>query len=99
MRANRPVRTGLRRYCNRRKGGYILRRDACGVASSAFARSERVTKLFGFSILAMLHASLCWGQLAPYNKIGVTWGHVHLHPMDRYKETLALLSLGGQLGN
>ena len=56
-------------------------------------------KLLGFSTLAMLSASLSWAQLAPYNKMGVTWGHVHLHPMDRYKETVALLSLGGQLGN
>src|SRR5215467_7274310 len=45
-----------------------------------------------------LQASFAWGQLAPYNKMGVTWGHIHLHPKDRYKETLALMSLGGQLG-
>jgi len=50
-------------------------------------------------MLAMLSATVSWAQLAPYNKMGVTWGHVHLHPMDRYKETMALLSLGGQLGN
>ena len=56
-------------------------------------------KLFVLSALAILSASMSWAQLAPYNKMGVTWGHVHLHPMDRYKETMALLSLGGQLGN
>lgn len=45
-----------------------------------------------------LQSAIAWGQLAPYNKLGVTWGHIHLHPKDRYKETLALMSLGGQLG-
>src|SRR5712691_3775384 len=44
-------------------------------------------------------ASFSRANLAPYNKSGVTWGHIHLHPKDRYKETLALLSLGGELGN
>jgi hypothetical protein len=44
-------------------------------------------------------ASFSRAQLAPYNKSGVTWGHVHLHPKDRYKETLALMSLGAELGN
>jgi len=58
-----------------------------------------VKKVLGFSMLVMLSANLSWAQLAPYNKMGVTWGHVHLHPADRYKETMALLSLGGQLGN
>ncbi len=38
-------------------------------------------------------------ELAPYNKMGVTWGHIHLHPKDRYKETMAFLSLGAVLGN
>ena len=44
-------------------------------------------------------ASFSRAQLAPYNKSGVTWGHVHLHPQDRYKETMALMSLGAELGN
>jgi len=50
-----------------------------------------------FAVLLQSNASRA--QLAPYNKAGVTWGHVHLHPKDRYKETLALMSLGGELGN
>ena len=56
-------------------------------------------KLFLLSALAMLSAGMSRAQLSPYNKMGVTWGHVHLHPTDRYKETMALLSLGGQLGH
>src|SRR5258707_7049261 len=54
----------------------------------------------GLTMLAILWpASLCWSQLAPYNKVGVTWGHIHLHPKDRYKETMALISVGAELGN
>ena len=46
-------------------------------------------RLLGFLMVAVLPASFSWAQLAPYNKMGVTWGHIHLHPKDRYKETMA----------
>ena len=51
------------------------------------------------SLAALWQAGAAWAQLAPYNEMGVTWGHIHLHPQDRAKETMALLSLGGELGN
>ena len=51
------------------------------------------------TLAAMWQVGVSFAQLAPYNKIGVTWGHIHLHPQDRYKETVALLALGGELGN
>jgi hypothetical protein len=50
-------------------------------------------------IAAALPVTFSWAQLAPYNKLGVTWGHIHLHPKDRQKEMMALLSLGVNLGN
>ena len=53
----------------------------------------------GLLMLVALSPASSWAQLAPYNKAGVTWGHIHLHPKDRYKETMALLSLGGTLAN
>src|SRR5207302_3126985 len=56
-------------------------------------------QLYALMALSVWSASFGWAQLASYNKMGVTWGHIHLHPKDRYKETMALLSLGGTLGN
>lgn len=38
-------------------------------------------------------------QLAPYNEMGVTWGHLHLTAPDLNKETKSWLTLGGRLGN
>ena len=58
---------------------------------------KRAVCILIFAVLWQSSASRA--QLAPYNKSGVTWGHIHLHPQDRYKETLALMSLGGELGN
>ena len=56
-------------------------------------------KLISILSLAVLwQAGAARAQLAPYNQMGVTWGHIHLHPKDRAKETMALLSLGGELG-
>src|SRR5262245_46258759 len=51
------------------------------------------------SLAALWQVGISWAQLAPYNEMNVTWGHIHLHPKDRVKETMALLSLGGELGN
>src|SRR5260370_14261525 len=48
---------------------------------------------------AALSGAGAWGQLAPYNKSGVTWGHIHVRAKDKPKELLALLSLGARLGN
>ena len=56
-------------------------------------------KLFGILALAALVPVSSWAQLAPYNKMGVTWAHVHIRAKDRTKETLALMSLGARLGN
>jgi len=56
-------------------------------------------KLCVLTLAVLGSASFSWAQLAPYNKLGVSWGHIHLHPKDRYKETLAWISLGAQLGN
>jgi catechol 2,3-dioxygenase-like lactoylglutathione lyase family enzyme len=39
-----------------------------------------------------------WAQFAPVNEAGLAWGHLHLYPPDRQKETMAWLSLGGKLG-
>jgi hypothetical protein len=55
--------------------------------------------LFVLTVGLLWQSSVTRAQLAPYNKSGVTWGHIHLHPKDRYKETLALMSLGAALGN
>src|SRR6516165_7317630 len=54
---------------------------------------------FLFALTVLWQSGVSRAQLAPYSKLGVTWGHIHLHPKDRYKETLALLSLGAALGN
>ena len=58
---------------------------------------RRVISILTLAVLCQ--AGAAWAQLAPYNEIGVTWGHIHMHPRDMVKETMALLSLGGQLGN
>ncbi len=55
--------------------------------------------LFGMLAVAALAPVSSWAQLAPYNKMGVTWAHVHIRAKDRTKETLALMSLGARLGN
>ena len=51
------------------------------------------------SLAALWQTGVLWAQLAPYNDMGVTWGHVHLIVQDREKETKAWLALGGTLGN
>ena len=51
------------------------------------------------SLAALWQAGASWAQLAPYNEMGVTWGHLHLIVQDRDKETKSWLALGGQLGN
>jgi len=56
-------------------------------------------KLLGILTLAALAPVSSWAQLAPYNKMGVTFAHVHIRAKDRQRETLALMSLGARLGN
>jgi catechol 2,3-dioxygenase-like lactoylglutathione lyase family enzyme len=56
-------------------------------------------KLFGILALAAAVPVSSWAQLAPYNRMGVTWAHVHIRAKDRTKETFALMSLGARLGN
>src|SRR5713101_6230017 len=61
----------------------------------AFGMRE-LTCVFALAALAPMSSS---AQLAPYNKMGVTWAHIHIRARDRAKETLALMSLGARLGN
>jgi len=59
-----------------------------------------MNKFTASSILALLWpVCTALAQLAPPNKLNVTWSHVHVIVPDRDKEAKSWLTLGGQLGN
>jgi len=54
--------------------------------------------LLSILVLVVLWQTGAWAQFAPVNEAGLAWGHLHLYPPDRQKETFAWLALGGRLG-
>ena len=56
---------------------------------------KSLVSILGFFVLLQADAP---AQFAPVNEAGLAWGHLHLYPPDRQKETFAWLALGGKLG-